>query len=230
MELTRKEEYRNKKVSIAVTALAFVVMVSFLIFKTIITADTSSANTVANEIMLDVSNGNNTNFNEENKSSTPALANKEKNSNEKTLTDPDSEKLVENGASTLANKYKRITISNTKQTIHTEDLLPLSTEQTGIETTNTGEASKFGFNLKGRTIVTPPKFPKDTKEEGKVIVEIVVDKYGNVTEADPSGRGTTTSSSELKAKAKQLAYALKFNAIASGEEQRGSVTVIFSFD
>lgn len=89
---------------------------------------------------------------------------------------------------------------------------------------------KFGFDLKGRAIVNPPSLPKDTKEEGKVVVEIVVDKNGNVIEANPNGRGTTTSSAVLKAKARQAALATKFNVSGQFEEQQGTITIIFAFN
>lgn len=93
-----------------------------------------------------------------------------------------------------------------------------------------GPGKKFGFDLKGRAIVNPPSLPKDTKEEGKVVVEITVDKEGNVTEANPNGRGTTTSSAVLKAKARQAALATKFNVSGQFEEQKGTITIVFAFN
>ena len=89
---------------------------------------------------------------------------------------------------------------------------------------------KYGIDLKGRAVVSPPKLPSDTKEEGKVVVEITVDEKGNVIEANPNGRGTTTSSALLKAKAKQAAFATKFNVDGKFEEQKGTITIIFSFN
>ncbi len=93
-----------------------------------------------------------------------------------------------------------------------------------------GIGGKYGIDLKGRAVVKPPVLPKDTKEEGKVVVEITVDSEGNVIEANPNGRGTTTSSALLKAKAKQAALATKFNIEGKFEEQRGTITIIFSFN
>lgn len=89
---------------------------------------------------------------------------------------------------------------------------------------------KYGIDLKGRAVVKPPKLPSDTKEEGKVVVEITVDTEGHVIEANPNGRGTTTSSPLLKAKARQAALATKFDVNGKFEEQRGTITIIFSFD
>lgn len=89
---------------------------------------------------------------------------------------------------------------------------------------------KFGIDLKGRAVINPPKLPSDINEEGKVVVEIIVDSEGKVIEANPNGRGTTTSSALLKSKAKQAALAVKFNVDGKFEEQKGTITFIFSFE
>jgi outer membrane biosynthesis protein TonB len=93
-----------------------------------------------------------------------------------------------------------------------------------------GIGGGIGIDLRGRAVVVPPRLPSDTKEEGKVVVEILVDKEGNVIEANPNGRGTTTSSPALKAKARQAALATKFNVSGKFEEQKGTITIIFSFN
>ncbi len=87
----------------------------------------------------------------------------------------------------------------------------------------------YGFSLAGRAVITPPALSKDTKEEGKVVVEITVDKTGKVIKADPNGRGTTTNSAILKAKARQAALSTKFNVSGEFEEQKGTITIVFSF-
>ncbi|MCX7728337.1 MAG: hypothetical protein N2203_02590 [Bacteroidia bacterium] len=87
----------------------------------------------------------------------------------------------------------------------------------------------FGFDLKGRSLLFHPPLPSDTKEEGIVVVDIKVDKSGNVIDAEPNGRGTTTTSPILKAKARQFALQLKFSTHSQFEEQKGSITIIFSF-
>ncbi len=87
----------------------------------------------------------------------------------------------------------------------------------------------YGFSLSGRSVVSPPPLSKDTKEEGKVVVEITVDKTGKVIKADPNGRGTNTNSAILKAKARQAALATVFNVSGEFEEQKGTITIIFSF-
>lgn len=96
----------------------------------------------------------------------------------------------------------------------------------------TGGFNVTGFRakLEGRVVVTPPKLPSDTKEEGKVVVEITVDKTGRVTEANPNGRGTNTASPLLKAKARRAALDTKFDVSGKFEEQHGTITIVFSFD
>lgn len=93
-----------------------------------------------------------------------------------------------------------------------------------------GPGSKYGISLGGRAVVKPPVIPSDTKEEGKVVVEITVDSEGNVIEAIPGGRGTTTSSVALKMKAKQAAMATKFVVDGKFDEQKGTITIVFAFN
>ena len=62
-----------------------------------------------------------------------------------------------------------------------------------------------------------------------MVVEITVDKTGKVIKAEPTGRGTNTNSVMLKTKARQAALATKFNVSGEFEEQKGTLTIIFSF-
>lgn len=86
-----------------------------------------------------------------------------------------------------------------------------------------------GFSLAGRSMIKPPSLPKNITEEGKVVVEIVVDKNGNVIRAEANGRGTNTNSSNLKTIARQAAFATKFNVSGAEGEQKGTLTMVFSF-
>lgn len=87
----------------------------------------------------------------------------------------------------------------------------------------------YGFSLAGRSMVKPPVLPKNITEEGKVVVEIVVDKNGNVIKAEANGRGTNTNSANLKTIARQAAFATKFNVSGAEGEQKGTLTMVFSF-
>jgi hypothetical protein len=93
-----------------------------------------------------------------------------------------------------------------------------------------GGGGKGGIQLSGRKILNPPCPVNDSKEEGVVVVIITVNKDGKVIEADPNGRGTNTSSSVLKSKARQAALCAVFSSSANGQdEQTGSVTFKFEF-
>ena len=86
-----------------------------------------------------------------------------------------------------------------------------------------------GFSLSGRKILVPPPKVSDGKEEGIVVVYISVDKQGNVVDADPNGKGTTTSSGVLKSKARQAALQAKFSPSDKFDIQRGSIVFKFQF-
>ena len=83
--------------------------------------------------------------------------------------------------------------------------------------------------LSGRKMLTPPPKVTDSKEEGIVIVVITVDKQGNVTEADPTGKGTNTSSAVLKSKARQAALQAKFSTSDKYDSQKGTIIFRFQF-
>ena len=92
-----------------------------------------------------------------------------------------------------------------------------------------GTHGGVGFDLPNRKMLTPPTLPKNITEEGRVVVEIVVDKNGNVIKAEANGRGTNTNSSNLKTIARQAAFATKFNVSGAEGEQKGTLTMVFSF-
>lgn len=85
----------------------------------------------------------------------------------------------------------------------------------------------MNIDLTGRTIVRRPSLHDTSQETGKVVVEIVVDKNGNVTSASID-RGTTTSNAHLQQLALRAARETKFSVSPTGQEiQRGTVTFVF---
>lgn len=91
-----------------------------------------------------------------------------------------------------------------------------------------GNGSGYNFSLAGRSMRTPPKISDQSQEQGKVVVDITVDKNGNVVTASAPGRGSTTTSTNLVRKAKESAMKTKFSPSAQGvEEQRGTITFVF---
>lgn len=91
-----------------------------------------------------------------------------------------------------------------------------------------GSGPGFSFDLAGRAVRAKPSIFDNSQETGKVVVDIKVDKFGNVIDAIPGARGSTTTSSNLYRKAKEAALKAKFSQSPAGvEEQRGTITFVF---
>ena len=91
-----------------------------------------------------------------------------------------------------------------------------------------GDGGGISYSLGGRKSQKIP-LPEYTQQvEGRVVVEISVDKMGNVISAKPGVKGSTTTNSYLLEKAKQAALRAKFNAKPDApDEQRG--TIVYNF-
>jgi hypothetical protein len=86
------------------------------------------------------------------------------------------------------------------------------------------------FELHGRSLARRPKVEDNSRETGKVVVQIVVDRTGKVIKATPGYKGSTTLHPSLLEKARQGALEAKFSAKPDGpEEQYGTITFIFKF-
>ena len=102
---------------------------------------------------------------------------------------------------------------------------------TGHGDKDPGYNGKGGYDLKGRMLLKKPDRMTDNQEEGIVVVEIIVDETGKVIKVSPGQRGSTTTSSNLYAKARQAAYQAKFNPSPDGiKEQRGTYTFVFTLE
>ena len=86
--------------------------------------------------------------------------------------------------------------------------------------------SGANYNLRGRLLLKKPEIVDDSQEEGKVIVEIIVDETGKVIRATPGARGSTTTNAVLYAKARQAAFGAKFS-VSEIKEQKGTITFKF---
>lgn len=102
---------------------------------------------------------------------------------------------------------------------------------TGGSGTGTGPGEGWGsYDLAGRLLVKRPQITDNSRETGKVVVRIVVDRNGRVLKAEPGQKGTNTSSSILWEKAKQGALEARFSPRSDGpDEQYGTMTFIFKF-
>ncbi len=91
-----------------------------------------------------------------------------------------------------------------------------------------GSGDGFSFNLSGRKMLQKPTINDQSQEEGKVVVDIIVDRYGKVIRAKAGARGSNTTSSYLNKKAEEAALQTRFNANPdAAEEQKGQMTFIF---
>ncbi len=83
--------------------------------------------------------------------------------------------------------------------------------------------------LHGRNIVGSLPFPSyEVNSEGKVVVKILVDQYGKVTNAIPGVSGTTVQDKKLWEAAKDAALKAVFNISDSAPTlQEGTITYIF---
>jgi outer membrane biosynthesis protein TonB len=94
-----------------------------------------------------------------------------------------------------------------------------------------GTGKGISFSLAGRRMIAKPQIQDNSQEEGKVVVDIIVDRSGKVIKATPGARGSTTTSTHLYNKAKQSALNAKFSARNDGpEEQKGNITFVFILD
>ena len=101
---------------------------------------------------------------------------------------------------------------------------PNSTSYKGVG----GNGNGVSFNLSGRSRKSTPTIKDNSQDEGTVVVEIIVDRYGKVVRATPGARGSNTTSAVLYKKAAEAALATKFNAKPDAlEEQKGTMTFIF---
>lgn len=86
----------------------------------------------------------------------------------------------------------------------------------------------IGFSLEGRSIIgTLPKPDYNQQIQGKVVVEISVDKEGNVTRARAILKGSTIQDENLWKAAENAAKKAKFNRDPGSTVQHGTITYYF---
>ncbi len=91
-----------------------------------------------------------------------------------------------------------------------------------------GPSSGINYSLGGRGKVSFKKPNNPTQEDGTVVVDIVVDKYGKVIKATPGARGSTTTNPTLYKQAKEAALKAKFTKkLDALTDQKGTMTFVF---
>jgi TonB family protein len=103
-----------------------------------------------------------------------------------------------------------------------------------VDSKNRGEGGGFGnqgnisYDLGGRGFQSLPKPNYDYQGEGKVVVEVSVDRSGKVTQARPGITGSTTLDDYLLKVAKEAALKARFETKADAPVvQKGTITYIF---
>jgi len=90
------------------------------------------------------------------------------------------------------------------------------------------QGTGVSYSLSGRTAKTLPKPVYPGNDEGVVVVKVTVDKYGNVTAAEPGARGTTIMDQKFWNEARQAALKSKFNLDENAPAfQQGTITYRF---
>ena len=105
--------------------------------------------------------------------------------------------------------------------------------QAGHSDGNTAKGNPDGrptARLEGRTVMGNLPLPEyDVLKSGTVVVRILVDQYGTVTNAVPGVQGTTVQDATLWEAARQAALKAKFNISASAPAiQEGTISYIFT--
>lgn len=90
-----------------------------------------------------------------------------------------------------------------------------------------GSGGGTSYSLGGRGAKHLPSPDKNFSEEGRVVVDIYVDRDGNVRKAE-IGKGTTTTDHVMREMAKNAALAAKFSPDTNAAElQKGTITYNF---
>lgn len=98
--------------------------------------------------------------------------------------------------------------------------------QNRIQGLSSGDGVSFSLN--GRNPVSLPKPVLDHQREGKVVVEVTVDRSGNVINAEAGVKGSTTLDSYLLGIAKKAALSSKFDQKPDAPfYQKGTITYVF---
>jgi len=88
--------------------------------------------------------------------------------------------------------------------------------------------SGISYDLSGRTIQTLSRPKYDYQGEGTVVVEISVDRQGNVIQAVPGLKGSTTLDEYLLNVAKDAALKAKFEVkLDAPKIQKGTIKYVF---
>lgn len=84
------------------------------------------------------------------------------------------------------------------------------------------------YAVKDRKIIRKPKVSIGTQDKGTIVVDIVIDRYGNIRSVKAGANGTTTSNEYLHIKAETAARSAKFDENLTGPlETKGTITIVY---
>ena len=102
---------------------------------------------------------------------------------------------------------------------------PYATTYYGSPGSGTGTG---GYGLSGRTLAGRDKVQQECNQEGRVVVEIIVDRNGRVTKATPGVKGTTNPHQCLLEPARKTAFLHRWRPDSKAPaQQKGFVVVNF---
>jgi TonB family protein len=98
-------------------------------------------------------------------------------------------------------------------------------EVDGAHRDGAGRGNNPSFSLSGRSILGKIPLPNyNNNEQGIIVVDIEVDKNGNVISARAGARGTTIGDISMRKEAEAAARRAKFNGISDNMNQTGTIT------
>lgn len=101
---------------------------------------------------------------------------------------------------------------------------------TGGNGSGDGDGKGVSFKLGGRKSLLLPKPDYLKQKQGIVVVEVTVDRNGNVTKANPGVKGSTTLDNDLMKAAEKAALTAKFDVSPNAPAyQTGTITYVFKF-
>jgi hypothetical protein len=128
----------------------------------------------------------------------------------------------------IANGVISITTGGVSKQINVSSVSSISFDDAGSGAVNTNGQKAVSLSAKEKTIMAGPTLVRYlvnerniikaptitnlTRERGTVVINVSIDRYGNVISADPTPTGSTTTSEYLITKATQAAQSAKFNA------------------
>jgi len=84
------------------------------------------------------------------------------------------------------------------------------------------------YLVKGREMIKAPKLSNATENRGIVVVDIELDKYGNVTKVKAGGIGSTTTNEYLYTKAEFACKGARFNEKPKGPiSTKGQIIITY---